>query len=126
MPRTIEEWAGKSDDSAIPDRVKLRIHLRCKGKCQACGRKIDHRNPAAYDHVVPLADGGGHRENNLQVLCHFPCHQLKSAEEAGQRAQSRRVQKKVSGIKRKPRGRPLIGTKASGVRKRMDGRVEKW
>lgn len=124
--RAIEEWRGRTDDSAIPDRVKLRVHLRCGGKCQACGRKIDHRNPAAYDHIVPLADSGGHRENNLQVVCNFPCHQVKSAEEAEQRAKLRRVQKKTAGIKRKAKGRPMAGTKASGLRRRFDGTVEKW
>ena len=37
------------------------------------------------DHVVPLVEGGGHEEANLQTLC-VPCHKAKSAAEASRRA----------------------------------------
>ena len=44
----------------------------------------------APDHVIPLADGGGHEPSNLQTLCR-PCHARKSAREAAERAERRRT-----------------------------------
>lgn len=43
------------------------------------------------DHVVPLADGGGHLMANAQTLCDA-CHMAKTAQENRDRAQARRGQ----------------------------------
>lgn len=40
MARELDEWIGKSDDTAIPLRVQLRIFERCGGVCHISGRKI--------------------------------------------------------------------------------------
>lgn len=97
--RAISEWQGKTDDSAIPDGVKLRIWNRANGQCQICTRKMAAGDVKHYDHVTPLADGGKHSEGNLQIAC-VACHAVKSAGEATDRAKVRAKAKSVLGIKR--------------------------
>lgn len=57
--------------------------------CGICGKRVDrrlkfpHPKSASLDHIVPLAMGGTHTRNNVQ-LAHFICNSLKSANEGGQ------------------------------------------
>ena len=44
----------------------------------------------AVDHIVPLWAGGANEDENLQLLCE-PCHKVKTAREATQRAAARRI-----------------------------------
>jgi 5-methylcytosine-specific restriction enzyme A len=39
--RSIPEWIGKTPDSKIPPRVKLRIWERYEGRCHITKRKTD-------------------------------------------------------------------------------------
>jgi 5-methylcytosine-specific restriction endonuclease McrA len=99
MSRSVEEWRGKTDDQAIPDRVKLRVWNRSDGKCQICTRKMLAGEIKHYDHIRPLADGGIHAESNLQIAC-VACHAKKTAGEATDRAKVRAKAKSVLGITR--------------------------
>lgn len=78
-----------------PTAQRRRILARDGRVCQACGVKCGHGNfgdtapPPAIDHVVPLIDGGANEDANLQTLC-VPCHKVKTAAEAGRRAEARR------------------------------------
>lgn len=74
----LKEWRGKTDDSAIPPRVKDRIYHRCGKRCQNCGCPLDAVIKPQFDHIVALINGGPHVEFNLQTLCR-PCHGLKTA-----------------------------------------------
>ena len=52
-------------------------------------------NPRLYslwdaDHIVPLAEGGSYRLDNVQTLC-VPCHKEKTAEQAARKAKQRRL-----------------------------------
>jgi len=77
-----------------------------------------------YDHVVPYWTCRDSSLLNCQVLCRA-CHRRKTKDDVKDIAKVRRLQDKR--IKaRKPKGRPMPGTKRSGVRKRMSGRVERW
>lgn len=124
MTRTLPIWHGKTDDAAIPDRVRLRVLEKAGGRCEACTRKVGPALPFEIDHRIRLADGGKHSEDNLQILC-IECHAQKSGEEKTAKAKRDRIIKKRYGIG-KPKRRPLPGTRASGIRKRMDGTVERW
>jgi 5-methylcytosine-specific restriction endonuclease McrA len=75
------------------------------------------------DHTIPLIQGGENREKNLQAIC-LDCHLIKTKAEVAEKSKTARIRKKHLGL-RKAKGRPLPGTKASGIRKRMDGKVEK-
>jgi 5-methylcytosine-specific restriction endonuclease McrA len=90
-----------------------------------CGLKIDaQKQKWEVDHVIPLWLNGADAENNMRPL-HVHCHAAETAAAAPVRAKSNRQREKHLGL-RKAKGRPMPGTKASGIRKRMSGRVEKW
>ena len=88
MSRAVPEWVAKHDDAKIPGEVRLRIWNRAKGHCQICTRLILAGEVKHFDHIKPLADGGGHREGNLQIAC-VACHKIKTGEEATERAKVR-------------------------------------
>ena len=123
MTRSIPEWIGKTDDSAIPPRVKLRIFQQFGGQCFKCTNMIVGKLLPAYDHIIPLIMGGANAEDNIQLLC-TECHKVKTAVDVADKAESYRVRLKHVGIKRR-KGSPMAGSKASGFKRRMDGTVVK-
>lgn len=98
MSRSVPEWIGKNDDSAIPDRVKLRVYAKAEGLCAKCGVEAW---AGEYDHTISLVLGGENRESNLQLLC-VPCHKAKTKLDVKLKAKVARVRKRHIGIK-KPR-----------------------
>jgi HNH endonuclease/Bifunctional DNA primase/polymerase, N-terminal len=60
--------------TSIPDDVKHLVWIRDNGRCRRCGSA----NELQFDHIIPLALGGGDSAENVQVLC-GPCNRLKSA-----------------------------------------------
>lgn len=119
------EWIGKSADTPIPDHVKLRIWDREAGRCYLTGRRL-RAGEYDFEHVVALAnwtgDGHGNRESNIR-LAYRPAHREKTRQDRKSKADSDRVRKKHVGITTSKN--PMPGSRASGLRKRMDGTVEK-
>jgi 5-methylcytosine-specific restriction endonuclease McrA len=98
--RTVPPWIGRSDNAPIPDRVRLRIFVRAGGVCGLCHIPI-LAGDCEIDHIVALADGGGHYEGNLHPV-HRWCHTAKTGEEANVRARAARKRiKHVFGHKKK-------------------------
>jgi 5-methylcytosine-specific restriction endonuclease McrA len=60
--------------AGIPDDVKMLVWNRDGGACRACGSTTELQ----FDHVIPVAHGGGGNEANIQILC-GPCNRRKSA-----------------------------------------------
>lgn len=93
MSRAVPEWIGKTPDSKIPDRVKLRIFEREGGRCHISGRKIMVGEPYDFDHKIALINGGEHRESNL-----FPAlrnkHREKTAKDVAEKARTYAVKAK--------------------------------
>jgi hypothetical protein len=58
----------------IPEDVKLLVWARDGGACVRCGSKKELH----FDHIIPVAKGGGNNEANIQILCQ-PCN-LKKAD----------------------------------------------
>jgi 5-methylcytosine-specific restriction endonuclease McrA len=58
----------------IPDDVKHLVWTRDQGRCRNCGATAELQ----FDHVIPVAMGGGSGPENLQVLC-GPCNRRKGA-----------------------------------------------
>jgi hypothetical protein len=57
----------------IPDDVKLLVWARDGGSCVRCGSTQELH----FDHVIPVASGGGNSADNIQILC-GPCNRRKS------------------------------------------------
>ncbi len=112
MARTTEEWIGKSDDSAIPPRVKLRIFEEYKGHCNKCTCKIVGKLIPQYDHIIALINGGENRESNLQLIC-SECHKSKTTLDVAEKSQMYHKRIRAAGIKKRRRtipGRKFDGT----------------
>jgi 5-methylcytosine-specific restriction endonuclease McrA len=101
MSRSVPEWIGKTDDAAVPPRVRARIFLRDDGVCHLSGRKIRPGEKWELEHVVALCNGGEHRESNMAPALVEP-HKIKTAADRRVKAKDDRVRKRHLGIK-KPR-----------------------
>lgn len=96
---------------------------RAAGHCEVCGAKL-FPGQFEYDHAIECALGGDNDLTNCIVKCKT-CHRAKTSERAPVLAKAKRQADKHTNVKKRT-GRPLAGTRASGIRKRMDGTVEKW
>ena len=101
--------------------TKAKAYLRDGGRCVLCTRKVGvGGEQAEYDHIKPVWEGGDNSLENCRTLCAH-CHQPVTKEQAGQRSEARRHQKKMAGIK--PRKRVILGSKASPLKKKVSGEV---
>lgn len=118
--RAVEEWIGKTDDSKVPDRVRLRIFNFHAGVCYLSGRKIQAGEKWELEHIVALCNGGRHAESNLAPALAAP-HKEKTARDVAQKAKNDRIRKRHLGIK-KPRTitrwRRMDGTIVTAPRER--------
>lgn len=96
MPRSVSEWIGKTDDTAPPPRVRLRIYDRAKGVCHVCNLPIKTGESWHADHVKALIEGGENREANL-APAHGHCNLAKAAGEKSRKAKVARTRKKHTG-----------------------------
>ena len=102
--------------------VKRAAYFRSCGYCEECGSELGEGN-VEYDHEISAWMGGEATLENCKCLCKT-CHTSKTKNDIKAIAKSKRIRDKL--IKaRKPKGRPMPGTKRSGFRKRMDGTVER-
>lgn len=108
--RAQPEWTGKTDDTAIPPRVRLRVFMQHNGDCAKCGRRLVPGH-WAVDHIIALANGGRHAESNLQALCNSPCHSAKSRLDVAEKSKVYRAAAKDAGIRKPSR------IKSAGFRK---------
>ena len=117
--RTVPTWQGKTPDTAIPPRVRLRVIEAQRGRCAHCARKLGVAGERIeIDHITALANGGDHSETNLQALC-APCHKLKTGADVAEKARVDRVRKKHLGLTR-PKA-TLAGSRASKWKRKLNG-----
>lgn len=119
MSRSVGEWIGKTDDSPIPPRVRLRVFAAHNGICHISGRKIGVSDAWDCDHVVALTNGGEHRESNLAPALRDK-HREKTAEDVKQKAKNDRVSKRHLGIKKPSK---FACSRQSRFKKKVDGSV---
>lgn len=94
--------------------------------CHRCKIVIDpiRKNSWRADHIRRWAEDGEDTPENLWPIC-VPCDvQFKAPHDTSEVAKGKAVRDSLY-IKNKPKGRPMMGSKASGWRKRMDGTVER-
>jgi 5-methylcytosine-specific restriction endonuclease McrA len=101
VARTTDEWIGKTDDAAIPARVRLRVFERHGGICHISGQRIRAGDLWDVDHVIALVNGGSHRETNLAPALRDK-HREKTKADVAEKSVTARVRAKHLGIK-KPR-----------------------
>jgi len=88
-----------------------------------CGSKIDGvREKWIVEHVRALELGGDDTRENM-APAHEACGIEKTRDDHARAAKAKRVKAAHLGIKATKR--PMPGSRASGLRKRMNGKVEK-
>ena len=117
--RAVPEWIGKTDDTAIPHRVRVRVFDRHGGVCHLTGRRIRAGEAWDCDHIVALANGGKHCETNLAPALKAP-HREKTKADVAEKSNVYRKRAKHLGIKKPSR---FPGSRDSKFKKRMDGTV---
>ncbi len=118
--REVSEWIGSRPDTRIPTHVKLRILQRCDNRCHISGREILPGDEWDFDHIIALCNGGENRESNIAPAIRAK-HREKSAADISERAKVDRIRTFHLGLK-KP-SRPMPGSRSSGWKKTMSGKV---
>lgn len=88
-------------------------------KCHICHGEIDLAiSTWEAEHPVPFALGG----RDVWPV-HWRCHKSKTAADVTAIAKGKRARERNLGIKRS--ARPMMGSRASGYKRKMDGSVER-
>ena len=88
-------WSGNR--TGFSTAIRRRILNRDHHQCTTCGAPA-----TTADHVLPVAEGGTHDEDNGQALCD-PCHDAKTRAEQA-RGRARRTQQ-LDGRLTRPAGK---------------------
>ena len=104
----------------FPARVKVAAYERSGGFCEACNGRLQVGR-IHYDHRIPDALGGEPTYDNCAVLCTH-CHAQKTTGEDVPRI-SKMKRQRAAHLGAKTTKRPMPGSRASGLKKHMDGRV---
>ena len=120
MTRETPEWIGKTPDTPIPPRVKLRVFEAYGGKCYITGKKLS-AGEVDFDHIKALCNGGENRESNIAPIWR-PAHKEKTAQDVAMKSKDRRVKAKFLGIKPKS-GAIIAGSKSSPWKRKVDGTI---
>jgi 5-methylcytosine-specific restriction enzyme A len=110
----------------LTDQQRAKLFLDRGGKCHNCTRVIRAGEEWVAEHLQSLSTGGGNEPENWGLTC-CNCLPAKNAADAKIAAKARHVATAhlVPTSQRQKLGRPMPGTKASGLRKRMSGEVER-
>ncbi len=108
-------------------KQRAQFFAKAGGRCQKCTRKLGPGDKWHLEHVQALRNGGTNDDDNVEVWCAW-CKPAKDKLDATTAAKNRRVHIKhhLPTAERKKQGRAMPGTRRSGLRKRMNGKVEKW
>jgi len=121
--RSVPEWVGKTPDTPVPPRVKLRIFNRYDGRCYLSGRKIGPGDEWETEHKLALALGGENRESNLAPALKAP-HKAKTKRDNAMKGKADRIAKKHRGI-RKPQKGGFQTNRNGKYKAKVGGGVEK-
>ena len=98
MPRSVPAWVGKTDNTAAPPRVRLRVYERELGLCHRCRRQIGPADRWTLEHVIALANGGRNAEDNLACTCDW-CLPIKNAEDVALKAKGAAIRARHLGVR---------------------------
>lgn len=120
MSRKVDEWIGKSPDTPVPARVKVRVFEAHGGRCHISGRKIQAGDAWDLDHVLALKNGGENRESNLAPALRTE-HRKKTRSDMALKKKIARVRKKFLGVHKSKN--PLPGGRHDRLKKKVGGGV---
>lgn len=103
-------------------KVKAAAFLRADGWCELCPTKLAP-GKFQYHHIKEANDGGEPTLANCLVVC-TACHVPLTAVYVKETRKAERQRDRHIGAFPKSK-RPMPGSRASGLRKRMDGTVER-
>lgn len=102
-------------------KVRVAAFQRAGGRCEKCKVRLVP-GKTEYDHVIPQEFDGPSTLENCQVIC-SACHDAKTfKQDIPAIAKSNRIRAKHIGAYKRS-GRPMAGTVASGIKKKMNGEV---
>lgn len=125
MSRTVPEWIGKTDDTPIPPRVRLRVFMRFGGICQECARPINAGKRWICDHRNAIINGGQNRESNLGPI-HEVCDKKKTAADVAEKSKVYRKQAAHLGLKRPRQKIKSRGFTKAPPQRRASTPIDKW
>jgi len=94
--RSVPEWIGKTPDTPVPPRVRLRVFEAYEGRCYLSGRKIQPGDVWEVEHKKALSLGGENRESNLAPALK-DAHREKTREDVAAKSKADRIRKKHLG-----------------------------
>lgn len=123
MTRRVKEWIGRSDDTVVPPRVRLRVWKKDGKACAQCTRSLP-AEAFETDHKQAIINGGANRESNLRTLCEW-CHKKKTAGDVAEKSAVYGSQLRHTGIQRKRKWPSLPGGRDDYLhrKKTIAGRV---
>lgn len=96
--RALPEWIGKTLDSAVPPRVRVRVFDRYAGRCQCgCNRKIMAGEKWDCEDTIAIINGGERRERNLKPWL-SEHHPKKTAQDVAEKSRTYRKRAKHIGV----------------------------
>lgn len=105
-------------------KQKAELHLKCMGKCDACGAKLKTGEGEA-DHILPVILGGESTLENGQILCRV-CHVEKTGDDVRRTRKADRQRDYQSGASDKPSRLQSRGFVKAAPQKRASSLVNKW
>ncbi len=111
---------------SLSAKERLRLFTLHGGICHFCNGRINGvREGWDISHELPLELGGSDEDDANMKPAHRKCHRAHtSAVDVPAIAKAKRIERKHLGIAPK-QSRPMPGSKSSGLRKRMNGTVER-
>lgn len=103
-------------------KTKAAAYKRANGRCERCTAPL-WPGKFRYDHDNPDGLTGEPTLENCVVAC-LACDSIKTPQDISNIARAKRRERNFIGAKTSTR--PMPGSRASGIRKRMNGRVERW
>jgi 5-methylcytosine-specific restriction protein A len=120
VTRSVPEWIGKSDDSPVPPRVRVRVFERYHGRCQCgCNRLIRTGERWDCEDTIAIINGGERRESNLKPWL-TEHHKGKTAKDVAEKATVYRKKAKHLGIRKPSR---FACSRDSRFKKKISGEV---
>ncbi|GEP11696.1 HNH endonuclease [Methylobacterium gnaphalii] len=118
------EDVGTTRRRPLPPSQKLELYEKQKGICPLCELFMVPGKKLIDEHLRWLGLGGTNDFDNRAIV-HKACADLKTHGPRGDLARiaDAKAQKRAALGFKAPKGRPMPGSRASGLKKRMDGTV---